>query len=96
MIYVAHPYNNKKSNKKSVELIIKELALKNPGKTYASPIHAFGFLYQTVSYEEGMKYCLELLSHCESVIFCKDWENSKGCLLEMEYCEKFGKRWKEL
>lgn len=96
MIYVAHPYGNLSSNKKSVELIIKELALRNPGTTFVSPIHSFGFMYQTVSYEDGMKFCYELLRHCGSAIFCEGWEKSRGCKLEMEYCNKYGIKWRLL
>jgi len=93
MVYVAHPYGNLKSNKKSVELIIKELSLRNPNRVYISPIHTFGFLYQTVSYERGMYYCKTLLSECDSAIFCKGWETSKGCRLEMEFCKENGIKW---
>jgi len=96
MIYIAHPYNNLASNKKSVELIIKELFLRNPNRVYISPIHTFGFLYQTVSYEKGMYYCKTLLDECDSVIFCKSWELSKGCRLEMEYCIENKIEWEEI
>ena len=96
MIYVAHPYNNLVSNKRSVEMIIKELSLKNPSKVYVSPIHTFGFMYNTVSYEKGMYYCKSLLAECDSVIFCKGWETSRGCKLEMEYCLEHGVRWEEI
>jgi len=96
MIYIAHPYNNLASNKKSVELIIKELSLKNPNRVYVSPIHAFGFLYQTVSYERGMYYCKALLNECDSAIFCKGWEESKGCRLEMEFCKENKIEWEDI
>lgn len=96
LVYVAHPYQNKASNKKSVELIIKELSLKNPSKVYVSPIHAFGFLYNTVSYDKGMFYCLSLLDECDSAIFCKSWETSKGCRLEMEFCKENNIPWEVL
>jgi len=90
MVYVAHPYNNKASNKKSVEMIIKELTLRNPGTTCISPIHAFGFLYTVVDYETGIEYCKDLLLKCDSALFCKGWETSKGCNIEMEFCKERG------
>jgi len=96
LTYVAHPYQNKASNKKSVELIIKELLFRNPSKIYVSPIHTFGFLYLDVSYSEGMNFCYELLSKCDSAIFCKGWELSKGCRLEMEYCIENNVKWEEI
>lgn len=86
MIYVAHPYRNEAANRRSVENIIKEFVLRNPSETYISPIHAFGFLYQTVPYDQGMSYCLELLGRCDSAIFCEGWEDSVGCNMEMDYC----------
>jgi len=96
MIYVAHPYNNKSNNKKSVELIIKALALSNPNQIYISPIHTFGFLYNTVSYDKGMYYCKALLSQCDSALFCKGWETSRGCRLEMAYCIENKIEWEEI
>lgn len=86
LIYVAHPYSNMMSNKKSVELIIKELSLRHPDNVYISPIHTFGFLYTAVSYELGMEYCKALLNKCDLVIFCPRWETSRGCNLEMQHC----------
>ena len=96
LVYVAHPYNNLASNKKSVELTIKELALKNPNRVYISPIHSFGFLYTVVSYDKGMFYCLSLLDECDSAIFCKGWGESKGCRLEMEFCIENKIPWEEI
>lgn len=85
-VYVAHPYNNESSNKELVESKIKSLIPKNPNITYMSPIHAFGFTYESVDYMDGMEYCFDLLDSCDVALFCDGWKNSKGCNLEMKYC----------
>ena len=65
-IYIAHPYGGLEENKIKVGQIIKGLAKENPDILYISPIHATGFLYDDVSYEQGMEYCFELLNCCEA------------------------------
>lgn len=90
MIYIAHPYGGTCINKLSVERIIRKLVQSNTA-TYISPIHAFGFMYNDVSYDQGMLFCLELLSKCDSAIFCPGWERSEGCRREMEWCKQYGK-----
>jgi hypothetical protein len=84
-IYVAHPYGGKEENKIAVEEIVKELVANNPDILYMSPIHAFGYLYDTVSYEKGMEYCIDLLRGCDELLLCEGWENSKGCCAEYTY-----------
>ena len=86
-IYVAHPFNAEEKNKKSVEAIIKSLVERDPTTLYISPIHATGYFYKDVSYEQGMEYCYELLRHCDELLLCRGWEESRGCNLEKAYAE---------
>lgn len=90
MIYIAHPYQGKRLNKRKVEKIVKSLIKMSVCSTYVSPIHAFGYLYKEVDYAWGMKMCLDLLKQCKSAIFCDGWENSNGCREEMEFCKERG------
>lgn len=89
MVYIAHPYRGEKENLNKVEEIIKKLVKSNPEKTYVSPIHTFGFMYDFVeTYEQGMGMCLELLSKCQKIILCGDWEHSRGCNMEYDFAIK--------
>lgn len=90
MIYIAHPYGGKPRNRNNIEKIILNLTTTSTN-TFVSPVHAFGFMYNLVSYDQGMLYCLELLEKCDSAIFCSGWEKSIGCRQEMEYCKRYNK-----
>jgi hypothetical protein len=96
VIYIAHPFQGKATNVEKAEKIILELIEKYPDYTFYSPLHATGFFYFKKTYEEGMKDCIEMLSRCDEVWFCKGWQNSKGCNIEMNWCKEHGKLFKEL
>lgn len=84
-VYVAHPYSGNDDNRIDVEKIILALTIKNPDILYISPIHALGYLYTAVSYDEGMRYCFALLEDCDELLICEQWENSTGCCLEHHF-----------
>ncbi|WP_066719937.1 DUF4406 domain-containing protein [Clostridium sp. Marseille-P299] len=87
LIYISHPYGGMESNRISVENIITELSEKHPENTYISPIHCFGFMYDTVSYENGLEMCLNLLERCDKMLVFGDWKKSRGCTAEVLYAE---------
>lgn len=89
MIYVSHPFGGKEENKQKVEEIVRGLVKQNPGTTYISPIHAIGYLYSDVSYEQGMEYCLNLLDKCDKMLVFGDHASSRGCTAEILYCQEF-------
>lgn len=84
LIYCSHKFGGKLENAKDAELKIKRLQLENPSNTYISPIHAFGFMYDTVSYEDGIGMCLDLLNRCDKMVVLS--EKSEGVNMEIEYC----------
>ena len=87
-IYISHPYQNKRKNIEDIERIIKKFVEYDKENIYISPVHCFGYLYNTVDYETGIKYCLELLKTCDKMWVFGDYKNSKGCNIEIEYCKK--------
>ena len=91
MVYVAHPYNNNPENKKRVEHLIIKLQAKYPTMTFISPINTFGFLYDILSYEQGMEKCLTLLRACDTIILAEAWEDSVGCGMEHAHARMYGK-----
>jgi hypothetical protein len=88
MIYISHPYSGKEENKLKIEAIVRELVAKNPGVTYISPVHAFGYLYNDVDYEAGLEMCLRLLDVCNKMLVFGDWKKSRGCTAEVLYCQQ--------
>lgn len=90
-IYIAHPFGGLQENKDKVEDIIIELVKMNENLLYISPLHLFGYLYNTVSYEQGMDWCLETLRTCDCLVLASDeWVNSKGCNIEVEFAKEKG------
>lgn len=86
LIYVSHPFQNKESNVKKIESIVRRLAKENPDNTYISPVHTFGFMYDDFSYKRGLDMCLDLLNMCDEMQVYGDWEHSQGCKAEIAYC----------
>ena len=82
-IYISHPYGSKVENKEKIEKIIRDLIFEKPQHTYVSPVHCFGFLYEEVEYDIGIRYCLDLLDACDEMWVFGDYANSKGCKLEI-------------
>lgn len=90
MVYLAAPYGGKKENLEKITQVLKILATRDPKQTYFSPIHAFGTLYDDVSYLQGMDMCLHMLDKSDEVYFLKGWEESRGCAIEYGYANARG------
>ena len=86
VIYIAAPYGGEEENKEKVELLVKELVGLYPDCCFVSPIHAFGFLYNDLGYEEGMELCLTLLDLCSEIWI---YGESKGTGIEREYAKRY-------
>ena len=84
LIYCSHKFGGKLENAKAAELKIKRLQLANPSNTYISPIHTFGFMYNDMEYDVGLRLCLDLLSKCDMMFVLS--EMSKGVRAELKYC----------
>lgn len=94
LIYISHPYQNKESNKLAIENIVRQLAKEHPEHTFLSPVHAVGFMYNDFDYETGLSMCLQLLSKCNYMYVFGNWQNSRGCKAEIQFCEEFGIEYK--
>ena len=67
---------------------MQQLAKEYPDYLFISPIHMFGHLYYTVSYEVGLKWRLEILDLCDELWILQDDGESKGVAAEREYALK--------
>lgn len=102
LVYVAHPYGGKESNRKKIDVIMGDLVLNDASHDYISPIHNYGFMYLTGDeYQRGLDICLGLLSHCDVLVLCDGWEMSRGCQGECGHAVEMGipvftiNEWKE-
>ena len=92
IVYVAHPYGGLSSNYDKASDIMRVLCDKFSDKTFVSPIHAYGFMYESVDYNKGIEMCFKLLELCDTVLLCGEWVDSKGCCMEKQYAELHGKK----
>lgn len=67
LVYIAHPFDGKQENIDKVQAFVLDLALKLPDHTFYSPLHATGFLYEELSYLDGMEHCFEVLGRCDEL-----------------------------
>lgn len=86
IIYLSHNYGEKELNKKHIELVMKSLVKRYPDYTFLSPVHALGFLYYALTYDNGMRHCLALLDMCDECWSVDGYNDSKGCVIEQSYC----------
>ena len=86
MVYISHKFGGKQENMFSVERHIENLVNKYDKITPISPIHNTGFLYNLVTYQKGISFCLDLLKNCDIMVTFGEDSNSKGCMIEKEYC----------
>ena len=90
-VYIAHPFGGKQENIERVQDIITDLIKRNEEVVYISPLHMFGQWYDLVSWEQGMEWCLQTLEGCDAIVFASDeWQDSKGCCMEMEFAKENG------
>lgn len=58
LVYIAHPYGGKESNRKKIDVIMENLVLNDTSHDYISPIHNFGYVYLTGDdYQRGLDIC---------------------------------------
>lgn len=88
VVYVAHPFGNKPSNRRKAAKIIKKLYEDCPGITFVSPLLAFNVPGLIVSYIDAMDRCLKLLSKCDSLLLSGNWKDSPGCTVEAAYAKR--------
>lgn len=86
-IYISHSYSGLEENKRDIEEKVKKLVKEYPNYVFISPVHTFDHLYDSYPYDTGIDLCIELLKMCDEMwIIDKGFVNSKGVMVEREYC----------
>jgi len=90
MMYISHPFTgNEKENAADAKRVKKALQLAYPNICFVNPLDEFGD-NDKLDYSTALSLAMELLSRCDGVIFCRNWEKSTGCKAEMAYAKKAG------
>lgn len=98
LIYLSHAFGGKKENVDHVAKQIQALyrdhicstAIRYHNAVFVSPIHALGFIYDLVPYDQGLDNCIELLKHCQLMITFRGYDESVGVKAEKAYCQAHG------
>lgn len=86
-IYISHGYGGLEENKRDIEEKVKKLVKEYPNYVFISPVHTFSYLYDVYPYDTGIDICIELLKMCNEMwIIDENFVNSKGVMVEREYC----------
>ncbi len=88
IVYISHPYGGKRENRHAVADLFRKLQEQHPDTLFLSPIHAFSPIYHTVLYQDGLNRCLWLLDRCTEMWVFGDYQNSVGCMAEIEHCRQ--------
>ena len=87
--YVAHRYENDKSNIERAKKITHDLQIKDLANCYVCPLLTFSHLeYGEIGYDDEMELCLDLLS-CSDVLIVAS-EVSKGVQMEIDFAKLIG------
>lgn len=99
-VYIIHPYRGKKgeygANAARIKDLCKRLSERLPEIIPIAPVLAFDFLddEDCKEREKAIGYCMELLKLVGraggEAWYFGDWQNSKGCLREIEMAKKLG------
>lgn len=89
VVYICHEFGGKKENAEKVARLIELFVDVYPNICFMSPIHTFGYLYDSVDYDTGMEYCLTLLDMCDEMWTFGSKSMSRGCMVEKRYCERY-------
>ena len=87
VVYISQPSSGLPINDRRIEETIKILVKEYPDILFVSPVHCFGFLYNELPWEEGISQCIGLLNLCDEMWVFGDWQKSRGCLYEVQYCQ---------
>ena len=84
-IYISHPYTgNEDRNRAESIWITAKLARKHPDILFVNPLSAmYHVMTAKLDYDTVMEQCVALLRKCDGMILTGDWEESRGCNIEM-------------
>lgn len=87
VVYICHPYGGLNKNKNKVRDLMNTLVIQYPNFLFVSGVNSFDHAYFDVDHQKGMEMCYWLLDKCDEMWVYGDWEKSRGCKDEIEYCK---------
>ena len=89
VVYVCHEFGVKKENAEKVARLIEMFVNVYPNICFVSPIHTFGYMYDSVDYDKGVEFFLTRLDMCDEMLTFGCKSLSWGFLFEKRYFERY-------
>ncbi len=97
VIYISHPFQNKQSNLDEIAEIQRVCTQLYPRCAFINPVACFSNLYDITTYKDGLNLTLLLLEEmADEMWIFGDYQSSKGCVKEIEYCAEYGIPYKHM
>jgi len=91
LIYLSHPFSvNPEGNRDDAREKIRRLASETQGYIFINPLDLFLGQSSVMNDEEILSQAIEIMLHCDGVIFTNGYEESKGCMAEYKAAKKAG------
>ena len=91
-VFISQPMNGK-SDEEIIEE--REKAVSEVKKSYGEDIEVLESFFKGIPHDASPLYYLgeaiKVMDQADIVFFCKDWEKYRGCCIEHECAEKYGK-----
>lgn len=87
-VYISLPITGQDPDEVEAQATFAAGVLEKKGHTYVSPLEICD---SDLHYEACMGICIEHLLACDAVVVLEGWSCSKGCRLEAEAAEIYGK-----
>lgn len=88
IVYICHPYGGLLENEAEVKELLDMLTMEYPKWLFVSGVNSFGYAYFDTDFDRSMDMCYWLLDKCDEMWVYGDWESSRGCKAEIEYCKE--------
>lgn len=89
LVYVSHPYTgNESENVLKMREYCRRIKNQHPFWVLINPLDNHTYAHERYSYNDFMAMDLELIKRCDIVVFCGEWEHSKGCQAEYKQAKE--------
>ena len=94
LVYISHPYTgNEAANRAETRMMCKQILNHHRNWCLFCPLDNHKFAEDAgFPYDRFMEWDLFMISKCEIVIFCGDWEHSDGCMKEYREAKRLKKK----
>lgn len=93
LVYISHPYTGDEvKNIESAREYCRKIKRQYPHWALFNPLDNHKYAHnEPYKHDDYMAMDIEILKRCDIVIFCGNWERSKGCMAEYKEAKRLKK-----